>query len=333
MNKLEQELKNIALSSSLYNEIISICNNHNLLIDYQGELIAETRDIIMGFKSSRDFIKNIQERLEIDENTAKAIATEVNQKVLEPIKEKLRILESESSKVETESVVKVTNPIVKSEPAVIQINKINPEIKPIAEKIEDNSNTVSVNRGVGESVPEIAKETTQVKKDYRVVNSTSPYGDINEIKIQKTELAPTPITTTTPIQEPIQTKAPSPVQIKKPLVTEAVIDTEKKKDADLHSKMMSDIEKAGDFVIEKDLLLSDDTSNESVKSIDREKLLNGIENPDKIDPIRVSDHLLGNINHSKENKIEIKKETSNDPESNVTLNKNMYTVDPYREAL
>src|SRR5574343_352663 len=334
MNTLDVNLQKIARSDEVYEGVTAIGNKFNLMLDSNNELVAETKDVIVGFKSSRDFIKNIQERLEIDEDTAKSIATEVNQKVLEPIKEKLRILESEQSTRE----------------AVVGNEMIRPSA-PITEKETTKPENTAINKELGESKPvrvDGVETVIQPKKDYRVVNSTSSYGDINEIKIQKPA---TPIVTSTatptPVQAPKLSQTPkqdivySPIQIKKseptptPTITPAptAVNTERVDNTDIHSKMMSDIERAGDFVIEKDTLLSDTTSNESTKTIDRDKLLNGIENPDKIDPIRVTDHLLGNMNHSKENRVEIKKDVTNKTKSEEVVNKNMYTVDPYREAL
>jgi len=64
------------------------------------ELSAEMGMLMLGASSPQRFIPNIQESMGIPEETAKAIASEVNEKIFRPVKESLKQLHSLSKKEE-----------------------------------------------------------------------------------------------------------------------------------------------------------------------------------------------------------------------------------------
>ena len=67
-------------------------------------LSAEIGMLMLGISSPQHFISNIQKRMGISEETAKAIASEVNEKIFRPIKGSLKTLHSLNKKEETHKV-------------------------------------------------------------------------------------------------------------------------------------------------------------------------------------------------------------------------------------
>jgi hypothetical protein len=105
MNNIPPEFQNLALSAELYDQSEKIGNKFNLHIDQIGELDAEIRDILMGSAKSEDFVKDLRERLEIDESKAKEITEEVNKEVFQAIK---GLLQSQASPVNSSNTVNDT---------------------------------------------------------------------------------------------------------------------------------------------------------------------------------------------------------------------------------
>ena len=85
------DITKLDLKSDIYKKTESIQEKFGLHIDQLGELDAEILDVLNGIAKPTDFVKHIQSRLEIDEDTAKKITDEVNQLVLEAIKAKLQL--------------------------------------------------------------------------------------------------------------------------------------------------------------------------------------------------------------------------------------------------
>lgn len=66
------------------------------MIDLQGELSAEIKNVIMGSKHSKDFVKSIMISLEIDNDLARQIANDVNVEIFSPIQDKLQRMQVET---------------------------------------------------------------------------------------------------------------------------------------------------------------------------------------------------------------------------------------------
>lgn len=67
-----------------------IGKKHKLQIDRLGILANETRLVMLGLTHPKDFINNLAERLELNEETAKNIAQEINQRIFHEIREELK---------------------------------------------------------------------------------------------------------------------------------------------------------------------------------------------------------------------------------------------------
>lgn len=99
MDKYKEQLKKIAYDKSTYEKILSISEKYSLHIDQLGELTAEIRDVLMGFRPSKEFTKDVTERLEINEDTAKSITSDVNIILSEIIKTQIQPLTSSDSDI------------------------------------------------------------------------------------------------------------------------------------------------------------------------------------------------------------------------------------------
>jgi predicted RNA-binding protein with RPS1 domain len=86
-------------------EIFDICETiggqFGLHIDQVSELDSEIRGILLGQNKSSDFINHIKDRLEINEDVAQKITTEVNSKIFVALKEKMQSTTSTDVKPET----------------------------------------------------------------------------------------------------------------------------------------------------------------------------------------------------------------------------------------
>ncbi len=98
MNEYKEQLNKVAFSEETYEKITSIGDRYYLLIDQMGELAAEIRDIITGATPSSKFIAELKSRLEISEQTATKIATDVSNEIFMDIKEALQKIQEEAEK-------------------------------------------------------------------------------------------------------------------------------------------------------------------------------------------------------------------------------------------
>jgi|SRR5271168_751314 len=79
-------LNSETLSAALYD----IGEKYKLHIDHIGELGVETRLVLLGNTSPDLFISKIRERLDVSQNVAEQIATDINEKIFIPIREKMK---------------------------------------------------------------------------------------------------------------------------------------------------------------------------------------------------------------------------------------------------
>lgn len=95
INIVNEQIKKVAFSDEIYQKIIKVGNKNSLMIDQVGELAAEIRDVIMGIRSSKNFISDIQNRLEVTQSIANDIGKDVNTEIFQSMKEQLQKYEAE----------------------------------------------------------------------------------------------------------------------------------------------------------------------------------------------------------------------------------------------
>jgi len=79
--QLPEAVKDAMFSADMTQVIEDMRKKYRLQIDQMGGLANETRMILFGLTHPKDYINNLVSRLDIDKETAKQIAQEINQKI------------------------------------------------------------------------------------------------------------------------------------------------------------------------------------------------------------------------------------------------------------
>lgn len=88
--QLPPRLREVYSSIKTTDTLREIGQEYDLHIDQIGELVDETGLVMLGVTHPSDYISNLQNRLEIDEGTAKQVAKAVNERIFETIREELK---------------------------------------------------------------------------------------------------------------------------------------------------------------------------------------------------------------------------------------------------
>lgn len=134
--KLPQEVKDAIFSIDSATMIQKIAKNYKLTVDKMGELADETGLVMLGLTHPRDYISNLSRRLEINKETAKKIAEEINTQIFSKIRESLKRIHNIREETPLgEEVKRPDVPQIVPKPAFGTETKTEPTI-PGAEKIE-----------------------------------------------------------------------------------------------------------------------------------------------------------------------------------------------------
>jgi wyosine [tRNA(Phe)-imidazoG37] synthetase (radical SAM superfamily) len=82
--EMPQQLRDAYFSENTTNKIMLVAKNHDLHIDQTGELSDEVGLVFLGVTPVSDFVKNIRERLKINNELAEKIVAELNTEIFEP---------------------------------------------------------------------------------------------------------------------------------------------------------------------------------------------------------------------------------------------------------
>jgi len=109
LRKLPEDLKEAIASVDDLDIILGIEKKYRLHFDQTGELSNEILLLTVGLTPPQEFIKNIQRRLNIPEETAREIGLEVNEKIFRPVRDSLKKIhrvdeEKEKAKEKTEEL-------------------------------------------------------------------------------------------------------------------------------------------------------------------------------------------------------------------------------------
>lgn len=88
--ELPQDLQDAIFSEDIAASIMAIGKKHHLPIDKVGKLSSDTNYIILGINHPRNYISNLQQHLEVNQDEARSIAKEVNEQIFAPIRESLK---------------------------------------------------------------------------------------------------------------------------------------------------------------------------------------------------------------------------------------------------
>ncbi len=88
--KLPEDLKDAIFSADSGEALREIAKNKGLAIDKSGELADETGSVMLGLTPPKDFVRNLERRLGVDEKTAREIAAEVNERIFAKVRDSLK---------------------------------------------------------------------------------------------------------------------------------------------------------------------------------------------------------------------------------------------------
>lgn len=107
--KLPEDLRNAIFSVEMTEAVKKIGEKYQLAIDKIGALGNETGMVMLGVTHSRDFIVNLGNRLNVDKETARKIADEINTQIFSKVRESLKKIhggEEVKEGVEKEEILK-----------------------------------------------------------------------------------------------------------------------------------------------------------------------------------------------------------------------------------
>lgn len=96
-----ENIEKLIDSGIVFDEIVKIGEKYNLHIDQVGDLSLSTRQLALGTEKKEDFLKNIMERLEIEEELAQKLTDEINQNIFLRIRQLLQRAEVTKESVDT----------------------------------------------------------------------------------------------------------------------------------------------------------------------------------------------------------------------------------------
>lgn len=91
-SQLPEDVRQILLDSTTDEKVVAIGKECSLHIDQIGELDYAVVQTLFGLSKSSEFVKNITNRLKIDDAIAQRIAADVNTEIFLPIRESLKRL-------------------------------------------------------------------------------------------------------------------------------------------------------------------------------------------------------------------------------------------------
>lgn len=123
--KIPEGLQKMALSVEIYDKAEKIGNLFGLHIDQIGELDTGIRNVLLGKSDSSAFIEYLKKNLEISQNLANQITTEVNKEIFDAIKSNLQS-QTESNESTISSIEQAGNFRVEKEAPEQNNNSVTP---------------------------------------------------------------------------------------------------------------------------------------------------------------------------------------------------------------
>lgn len=87
---LPLDIREVIASVEYMDKVQAVGKKYKLMIDKTGALSEETGFVLMGLTPSKDFTKNIRERLEVSEDVALNIVNEINEQIFFAVRESLK---------------------------------------------------------------------------------------------------------------------------------------------------------------------------------------------------------------------------------------------------
>lgn len=129
--KLPQALKDAIFSEVNAEKMYALGKRNGLTIDQIGVVTSETGYVILGIAHPRDFIRNLKQKLNIDQERVEQIAADINREIFRPIREYLKdlykVVDLEISEVPSETEKVIISPKVPPPPPDIPIQEEPPQ--------------------------------------------------------------------------------------------------------------------------------------------------------------------------------------------------------------
>ena len=90
--KLPQALKDAIFAETNADKMYALGQKNGLTIDQIGEIASETGYVMLGVTHPGDFVRNLKQKLNIDQEKAREIAEDINREIFRPIREHLKDL-------------------------------------------------------------------------------------------------------------------------------------------------------------------------------------------------------------------------------------------------
>jgi len=88
--ELPEDVQNALFAKETSDSILAVGKKYTLSIEKIGELADETGLVMLGITPPSEYIKNLVQRIGVDQEKARAIAEDINQKVFSPVRESLK---------------------------------------------------------------------------------------------------------------------------------------------------------------------------------------------------------------------------------------------------
>ncbi len=88
--ELPADVQNALFAKKTSDTILEVGKKHSITIEKIGELADETGLVMLGITPPGEYIKNLVRRLDVEQEKARAIAEDINQKVFSPVRESLK---------------------------------------------------------------------------------------------------------------------------------------------------------------------------------------------------------------------------------------------------
>ena len=226
-DSLPEDIKKAVTSVDTTDALIEIGEKYKLHVDKMGELLDETTLVMVGLESTKNFVNEIRNRLEISQDLAENIVKDVNNKILLKVRESLKKIykePTEKKNLPLEENKKIE--IKEKEDFIIEKkNIIEPklEIKPeenlnkeeILKEIENPlENEKLIENESKENFKKIQQEPTKDNLSVNVQKKPMVTSDIVENKLTQTTKEPVveeKIDGDKEEEKPVQATPPTPV--------------------------------------------------------------------------------------------------------------------------
>ncbi|MFA5841518.1 MAG: hypothetical protein WC835_00970 [Candidatus Paceibacterota bacterium] len=191
---LPKDVRDAITSADVDLKVTELAGKYRLHIDKAEELSDETGLVMLGLTKPQDYLKNLKQRLELPEDMARDLVTDVNEQIFKPIRESLKQIHGMESS-SPQPIAKTEQPMANYREAIT-----DEDIKVMADNgmeiITDNNKQTTSDWVVGgQEIPQKHELIVELEEPIEVKKGEVMGGQLPPI-------APVNIPTTTPMASP-----------------------------------------------------------------------------------------------------------------------------------